>query len=305
MRKIFLCVAAALTMHLSASAQGIEVVSNTPLPISQAAYAPVISPTGEFVLVTTNAMKGLQKFDLNSGAMATVTTDNGAGYNPKISSDGKVVVYRESNFKNKLRYITIKSLNLATGKTETLVKDSRSTTAFAVNEGTALAVESNKLKTKHILGKKISASEAAVVGIENGNLMLTRNGKTVTFNPKGNTRYLWASVSPDGNKVLFAVPEKGMVAYVCDINGNGLTRIGRMSAPAWMGNDWVVGMDDKDNGEVVTASAIVAARANGNDYTTLTDNASICMYPSASIDASKIVYNTADGKIFIMNVKTK
>lgn len=305
MRKIFLCVAVALALHLSASAQGIEVLSNTPLPISEAAYAPVISPTGEYVLVTTNAMKGLQKFDIASGEMTNVTTDNGAGYNPKISSDGSVVVYRESNFKNRLRYITVKSVNLTTGKTETLVKDSRSTTAFAVSEGTAIAVESNKLKTKHILGKKISATNAAVVGIENGNLMLTRGGKTVKFNPKGDTRYLWASVSPDGSKVLFTVPEKGMVAYTCDLNGENLKKIGRMSAPAWMGNDWVVGMDDKDNGEVVTSSAIVAARANGNDYTTLTDDASICMYPSASVDASKIVYNTADGKIFIMNVKTK
>lgn len=64
-------------------------------------------------------------------------------------------------------------------------------------------------------------------------------------------------------------------------------------------------MVDKDNGEVVTASTIVAVRANGADYTTLTDGSQICMYPSASSDATKIVYNTGDGRIFLMNVKTK
>ena len=63
-------------------------------------------------------------------------------------------------------------------------------------------------------------------------------------------------------------------------------------------------MVDKDHGEVVTESVIVAVRADGSDYTALTDGSQICMYPSASMDATKIVYNTAEGKIHLMKVKT-
>lgn len=305
MKKFFLCPAVAFLMHMPLFAQGIEVVSNTPIPISEKVYSPVISPTGDYVLVTTDAMKGLQKYDLASGSLTTLTSDNGAGYNPKISQDGNVVVYRESNIKNKLRYITIKSLDLTTGKNETLVKDSRSTTAFTVDGGTAVALVNNKVKTKQISGKKVSTSSVVVAGVDNGNLMLTKNGKTIKLNPKGDTRYLWVSLSPDGRKILFGVPESGIVAYVCDINGKNLSKVGRMSAPAWMGNDWIVGMNETDNGEVITTSTIVAARTDGKGYTALTDGSDICLYPTATVDASKIAYSTADGKVFIMSINVK
>lgn len=89
MKKMFMA-AAALMLQLPVFAQGIEVVSNTPLPIpsKDAVYSPVISPTGEYLLVTSNAMNGLQKYDLVTGNLTTITNDNGAGYNVKISNDG-------------------------------------------------------------------------------------------------------------------------------------------------------------------------------------------------------------------------
>ena len=227
----------------------------------------------------------------------------GAGYNVKISNDGRMIVYRNSVFKNRLRYNSVKMLDMQTGKTSVLVKDSRNLTAFAAVDGTGLALENGEVKTKRLAGKKISAP--AIASISNGNLMLTKDGKTEKFNPKGETRYLWPSVSPDGKKVLFTIPENGITAYVCDIDGNNLTRLGRLSAPKWMGNDWVVGMVDKDNGETITESTIFAVRADGAAYTALTDGSQICLYPSATADASKIVYNTADGKIRLMNVTIK
>ncbi len=304
MKKMFMA-AAALMLQLPVFAQGIEVVSNTPLPIpsKDAVYSPVISPTGEYLLVTSNAMNGLQKYDLATGNLTTISNDNGAGYNVKISNDGSTIVYRNTEFKNRLRYVSVKSVNLATGKTATLVDKSRNVSAFGAVEGTAVAIDNNKVTTKRLVGNKVKTP--AIAGIVDGDLVITVNGKSNVINPVGKTRYLWASVSPDGTKVLFAVPKAGATAYVCDLKGNNLTELGRLSAPKWMGNNWVVGMVDKDNGEVVTASTIVAVRANGADYTTLTDGSQICMYPSASSDATKIVYNTGDGRIFLMNVKTK
>lgn len=246
-------------------------------------------------------MKGLQKYDFATGKLETVTTDNGAGYNAKISNDGSTIVYRNSEFKNRLRYFSVKSVDVATGKTETLVKPSRNVSAFSAVEGTALAVESGKMKSKRISGKKVDSP--AIAGIVDGNLVVTRNGESRTINPVGDTRYLWQSVSPDGKKVLFAVPENGATAYVCNLDGSNPVKLGRLSAPKWMGNDWVVGMVDKDNGEIVTESVIAAVRNDGSDYTVLTDGSQICMYPSASMDATKIVYNTAEGKVRLMTVK--
>lgn len=304
MKKILLTLAV-FALQLPICAQGIEVVNDTPLPVpgGVAAYSPVISPVGDYVLLTSPAMEGLQKFNLSTSVLETLTTDKGAGYNVSISNDGNLITYRQSEMKGRLRYNTIKAIDLTRGKTATLVKKSRGVTAFAAVGGTAVAMNNGKMKTKRLVGKKTPVP--AIAFIESGNLMLAKDGKTEKFNPKGDTRYLWPSVSPDGQKVLFAVPENGMVAYVCDLDGGNLTKIGRMSAPEWMGNGWVVGMDDKDNGEVFTESVIVAARATGADYTTLTDRSRICLYPTATLDATKIVYNTADGQIRLMNVVTK
>lgn len=100
-----------------------------------------------------------------------------------------MVVYRNSEFKDHLRYNTVKTVDIATGKVKTIVKNSRNTTAFAAVDGTGVALENGKLKTKRIRGKK--AEMPAIVSIEAGNLMLTKGGKTVKFNPKGETRYLY------------------------------------------------------------------------------------------------------------------
>ena len=109
-----------LTSQLSFAKGGIEVVSDNPLqlPASEAAYSPVISPDGEWLLVASNAMKGLQKYDLATGQLKTITTDNGAGYNAKISNDGSTIVYRTSEFKNRLRYFSAVDTELVPTESE-------------------------------------------------------------------------------------------------------------------------------------------------------------------------------------------
>lgn len=304
MKKILLSLAVIL-MNISVSAKGIKVVSDIPvtIPDGEACYSPLLSPAGDYILLTNGSMNGLKKYDLATGVVSNVTKDKGAGYNAKISSDGKVIVYRKSKFKKHLRYTSVKSINLETGKVGTLVKDSRKVTEYNVVKGTALALENGKVKSKRMYGAEVKYP--VIVSVDNGDLMLTLNGHTRKITPCGDTRYMWQSLSPDCSKILFAIPGEGTIAYVCNLDGSNPVRLGRMSAPRWMGNDWVVGMDDRDNGIHFTESAIVAVRTDGSDYTKLTSDDKIAMYPSASRDASKIVYNTSDGKIYIMTVKAE
>lgn len=286
-------------------AQGIEVLSNEQilLPSGGKAYAPVISPTGDFVLVTSNDMKGLQMYDFATKQVKTITNDNGAGYDAKISDDGSTVVFRSREYKDKLRYTTLKSVDIKSGKESTLVKKSRNLNGVAAVKGTAFAVNGGKLQSKRLSGAKVKAP--AVASIIDGQLYVTVNGKTNRISPAGTSvSYIWPSVSPDGTKVLYNVMERAQ-SYICNLDGSNPVALGELSAPAWMGNDWVVGMLDRDNGEIITSSVIVAVKADGTNRTVLTDKAEICMYPTASKDASKIVYNTASGKVFLMNVKTK
>lgn len=286
--------------------QGIAVLSNEaiPLPASLgASYAPLISPTGDYILVTNNGMKGLKMYDFATQQVTTVCDDAGAGFEAKISNDGRTIVYRSREYKDKLRYTTLKSIDLQNGKTTTIVKKSRNLNGIAAVNGTVYGVNSGKLKTKRISGDKVTAP--AIASIIDGQLYVTYKGDTKQISPAGTSvSYIWQSISPKGDKVLYTVMERAKT-YICNLDGSNPVLLGELSAPTWMGNDWVVGMLDQDNGEVVTSSSIVAVKADGTSRTILTDKSEICMYPTASLDAKKVVYNTASGKVFLMNVKTK
>ena len=276
-------------------AQGIEVISTKALTLDgQGVFLPKISPKGDYVLVTNEDMSGLKKFDLATGKLTTITNDRSAGFNAQFSEDGSTVIYRKSEYKGKLRYSSLNSVNLQTGKTEQLVKPTRNLEGVTVKGGTVLAVNNGKLISKRIAGKKLK-NLPAIPSIKNSQLYITIDGKTKQLSPNGtNVGYLWPSVSPDGGKLLYYVIDEAK-AYVCNIDGTN---------PVWLGNDWVVGMVDYDNGEIVTYSQIFAVTSQGTHRTALTDQSKICMYPSTSDDASKIVYTTQNGEIFLMNVAT-
>lgn len=284
--------------------QGIKVTRNQaiPLPPSETGYSPVLSPAGDYILITANDLKGLRKYDLSTGKLSTLTTDKGAGFNVQISDDGKLVAYRSQQYKNKLRYTSLKALDMTTGKQNDVIKESRNLEQFMIKDGTVVAVENGTLKTKRITGKALQ-SVPVISSINKGKLYLTRNKQTSLISKTGdNYNYLWTSISPDGKKLLYYVIEKGK-AYVSNLDGSNPVSLGVLRAPKWMGNDWVIGMEDYDNGTVITSSRIIAVAADGTNRTALTDIAVIATNPSGSADGSKIVYNTADGRIHLMNIE--
>ena len=62
-------------------------------------------------------------------------------------------------------------------------------------------------------------------------------------------------------------------------------------------------MDDKDNGEFITASSIVAVSVNAKVRQTLTQNVEmIALYPAASVDANQIAFCTEKGQLYLMNI---
>ena len=292
------------TSHLVFS-QDIKVVSNEQVQIpTSGGYYPILSPTGDYLIISGSDMQGLKKYDLTTKQLTTLTDGKSAGFGAKISTDGKTVVYRTSSYKNRLRYVSLHTLNVETGKTTTLIKDTRDLQGVSMAQGTVLAVNKGKLVQKRLGGEKLS-TVPPVPSIKEGKLYVTVGNQTKLVDPAGKeASYLWASISPDGKKLLYYVINTGK-AYVSNIDGSNPISLGTMHAPIWMGNNWVIGMLDRDNGEVITASKIIAVKANGTSRTALTDDSVIAMEPSVSLDATKIAYNTADGKIFIMQVETK
>lgn len=304
MKKIFFAMCAFILMSTLTYSQGIRMISNEqiPLPKTESGYSPVLSPAGDYVLITGNDLKGLRKYDLATKQLQTLTTDKGAGFDVQISDDGNLIAYRSQSYKDKLRYTSLKTIDLRNGKQDEIVKESRDLEKFTIKNGTVLAIEKGKLKTKRFSGKQLS-SIPAISSVQKGQLYITKDRKTNLISPAGTGyNYLWTSVSPDGQKMLYYIIEQGK-SFVSNLDGSNSVSLGVLRAPKWMGNDWIVGMVDYDNGEVLTSSKIVAVAANGNHRTDLTNDSVIATNPSGSADATKIVYNTADGKIFLMKIE--
>ena len=295
MRKILF--ALALGFSLSAMAQVMNVISIEKVNLPEQAAVAAISPQGDYLLLTSATNQGLTKYDLASGQTQVLSTAPSAGHNVKISPNGQTVVFREGSFNDKhLRQSSLKSVNLASGMTQELVKPTRDLQGYAVDATSVGSVNKGKFNKKAIGAAK--AQNLPVLSINKGQLMITVNGKTRQLSPNGTQfSYMWASLSPDGTQVLYYQAAHG--TYVCDLNGKNVRKVGKMRAPVWYDDNTIVGMMDLDDGEFIYASTIVAATLDGKTQT-LTGDDTIAMYPHAT--EGKIAFSTPAGEAYIINV---
>lgn len=295
MRKLLF--AMALGFSVSAMAQVLNVTSIEQVTLPERASVAAISPQGDYLLLTSATNEGLTKLDLTTHQCQVLSTAPSAGHNVKISPDGQTVVYRESSFNKKhLRMSSLKSVNLSTGASQVLVKPTRDLQGYAVDATSAGIVNKGKFSKKAIGNAK--AQNVPVLSIDKGQLMITINGKTRKLSPNGDQySYMWASLSPDGTKVLYYQAAHG--TYVCDLDGSNVRKVGKMRAPVWYDDQTIVGMIDLDDGEFIYASTIVAATLDGTTQT-LTGDATIAMYPHAA--EGKIVFSTPAGEAYMINV---
>lgn len=272
MKKTFLLVAAC-AMSMLASAQIFEVLSLEQLPAASYKDAKVagISPKGDYLLMTTGSTKGLQRYDIQSGTMITLSQAENAGFDVKISKDGNEIAFTERVY--------------SLGQ-ETIEKSVRANIA----NNTLSAVSKR-------------AAETAAVSLinEDGIMYVERNGERTLLAPFGTEDkiYIWTSLSPDKSKVCYYLGSQG--CYVCNLDGSNNTFIGwDCHAAQWYDNNTLVAMHDKDNGHYITAASIVAYTLDGK-VQVLTSPDMIAMDPCAT--TGKIAFSTIDGKTYLMSVK--
>ena len=279
MKKVFFLVALAVAMMANAQVLDVASVEQLSIPAGDVKVAG-IAPDGSYILLTSMSNQGLTKYELANGNTTVLSEAPGAGYNANISADGQTVVYRETSFdNNRMRQQALKSKNLVSGKGQVLVNNTRSARKLAVNS--------------NLIAARPTCS------IEDRQLMITIGGTTTQLSPLGTDKsYIWPSISPNGHKVLFYV--SGYGAFVCNLDGSNLQSLGHnVRAPKWYNDSVVIGMNDKDNGEVVTSSEIVAVSLNGQ--TQVLTNGIDAMYPYAC--NGKIVCSGLNGKTYLINVR--
>ena len=279
MKKTFLLIAACF-MGLAASAQVLEIVSTQKIATPKGADWKVagFSPMVDYILLTDGGNCVLIRYDLATQTTTTISEARGAGFNVQISADGQNIVYRESTIgEDKLVRHDIFKHNLKA--------DQRQIQAKAQRDMTNLV---DKAANYHVAIN------------EDLHMVLTHNGKTIVITPNGaDEAYNWASISPDGKKIVYYVSALG--CYVCDIYGQSVQFVARhCRAPQWYDNNTIIGMADEDDGTYMTASAIVAYTLDGKSQI-IVNKEQMAIYPYA-VDG-KIAFSNAAGEVFLMQVK--
>ena len=270
---------AALLFGLAANAQVLKVVSMQQLtsPSDMDVKVAGVSPDGDYVLLTTGSNKGLQRYDVAAKTTTVLSEAEGAGYNVQISADGQEVVYRETTVgRDQLRRNNIVRKNFTRQRRNVIARGQRDMEKMATTDAKATVTISDRLMVLH------------------------QNGTDKTLAPNGTDKsYIWASISPDGSKLCYYVCGEG--CYVSNIDGTQPQFIAHnCRAAKWYDNNTLVGMADEDDGEFITASAIVAYTLDGRSQV-LTDKSMIAMYPAVAQNI--IVFATEEGSTYMLNIK--
>ena len=266
-------------MSLAASAQVLEVTSMHKMPIPAQAEMKVagVSPDGDYILLTSGSNKGLQRYDVASNTLTTLSEAEGAGFNVQISKDGQEVVYRETVVgKDNLRKHNLVRANLNKSKEATFARGQRDMKRMATSDN------------------------LTTVSIKDRLIVLTRNGLTTTLAPNGShLSYIWPSVSPDGTKLCYYVCGNG--CWVSNIDGSNPQYIGhKCQAAQWYDNNTLVAMSTEDDGHFITGGTILVYTLDGKKQV-LTNDSMIATYPYATKNA--IVFSTIEGETYMLNVK--
>ena len=278
--------------------QSIDQLKNTE---SSGLFHPAFSPSGDYLLATAENYAGLKLYSFSDKTIKTLTTDPGAGYGVQISADGNNIVYKKNEFVKNLKHTSLISFSRSNGKQTQLVSPTREliTPRFAAN------------KPQYVVGRKLvrnnvtTTESTPVICIENQKMVMYSGNSRKVLTPNGEqASYIWPSISPDKKNIAYAVAGKG--TFVCRIDGSNVKSLGKLNAPVWLNSKWLVGMDDKDDGQKMLSSSLIALTIDGKTRQTLsTPTGKMAMYPAASVDGSRIAFNTENGELYLMNIQIK
>lgn len=252
----------------------------------QSAYHPVFSPNGKQLLFSSDNYTGLYLYDIESQSVKNVSKEPGAGLSPVFSKDGNTVYYKRISSSNKRRYSVWVSCDLTTQQTKEIGEPAR-----------------DQETVNRMLLEALPAEQASdlYVCIENLKIVLYQDGQRMEMEPAGaESGYIWASLSPDKERILFTASSKG--TFISDLSGKIIASFGNLHAPVWYDDNYIVGTNSQDNGEVITSSQIVMASVDGKWTQALTSSDGIALYPAASSMGKRIAYSTDKGELYLLEI---
>ena len=277
MKRLFLVMTILCLWALGSSAVGVKQGSVKTL-VDSCGFFPQVSADGQWLLYSPTEGTSLMLKNLVTGSVTTVATTGYPGFDAIIGSDGKVYYVTQQRKKNGLLYRTGHCYDPSTGKDQVV------------------------LKAQHGRVQPLQATRGVVINGERqvyrsvgqvGAYCYTRGDELYLVDEGGSTRvlqpvqesngYLWASLSPDGTRIMFEAASKGL--YVCDLNGQVIADLGEFLMPGWYNNDYIVAMSNAGN-----------TRTNGSRIWLLSVDGEVCK-PISNREDRAVQPMTAGGKV--------
>ena len=287
MKKIFL-----ITMLLWLCAHGAMAVEVKPgsvkTLVDSCGFFPQLSPDGNWLLYSPTEATSLMLKNLSTGAVTVVASEGYPGFDGIFGTDGKVYYVTQQRKKNGLVYRTGHCYDPVTGKDNVVLKAQHGRVqALHAAHGVVINGEKQVYRSTKQVG--------AYCYTRGDKLYLVDEAGTVrALQPvKGSNGYLWASLSPDGTRVMFEAASRGL--YVCDLNGTVIADLGQFLMPSWYNNEYIIAMSNAGNVRL-RGSRIWLLSLDGSVCAPLTDREERAVQPMVSGD--KVVYSVIyDGTV--------
>ncbi|MGM9869467.1 MAG: TolB family protein [Sodaliphilus sp.] len=302
-KAITLCALCAALLAPVARAQKFEVTQVKQVPTASKVYHPIFVPGSNQILVSGEDYSGLGVINLADNSYKSLIEGRAAGYMPAITDDGQTVVCRTLN--DATMELSLHAINIQSGEASTVAEHLDHFNHINLSDDQAqMGMEGEQVSRRAVKRQK---ANNIFVTEEDLKLVLYNNGTRTVVDPlstpERDVNYCWSSISPDKTHLLFVA---GNDAYVSNLDGSGLVNLGPLHAPVWRGNDYIVAMEDHDDGTVYTSSEIVIVGADGTNRQQLsTTSSEIKMFPAVSEDGTQVAYHSTEGNIYVMTIQEK
>lgn len=242
-------------------------------------YHPVLSPDGSNLLFSTVDHTGLKNLELRSGKITMIDASAAAGFDPVFSLDGSKVYYRTAVMVDGLLNRDVRCYDMSTAKAVELSKPDRRFHALkAIDRQTYASADFDRID----------------VSIE---------GAVAEIDPVADAHcYQWPSISPDGTKILFSEPFKGV--FVCNIDGTEPKSVlPKGDYPSWIDDNTIAAVVSHDDGYIVLDSAVVLVDLGSGDNVNVTPADVIVGELTTSPVNGNVVYTTVNGELYVITPK--
>ena len=275
---VLMCGAGAVAQPRSASAP--QKLLSAPVGL----MAPVWSPDGKHIAVTSDNYTGIMVADADGSNLRIVTNAEGAGYKMTWNSESAIVGRTNIVEQGRMMH-EMYSWNITNNKATLVMQKTRgmqapTLRAAGLRRGALNIYERMMADPSHV------ADQVAALGQFSGSIII---------NP---------ALSPDGNRVAFQVPGKGM--WMINADGTNLRSLGKGSHPAWLPDNATIAYTVvTDNGDQYTSSTLVALNVdNGKSMTITSQPDMLPLTPAVSPDGSRVAFeNAKDNAIYVVTLK--